>query len=237
MLISADIKSLEVVTCAYLSQDEILCREVLDGIDFHELNRRRFGLPDRVTAKRFKFKLIYGATAFGYANDSDFIDVSTSQKFWQEVIDEYYNKYRGVRKWHTHLVEKAASSGVYVSPSGRIYKYPIREIIERIWYWRPKILNYPVQGFGADLVMIARVTFWNRLKKQGINCLPVSSVHDSIVVDTSKDLCYNVCKLLRNSVVDVPANFEKLYGERFNLPLNAEIKQGNDMKNMEVVEC
>src|SRR3990167_11386250 len=228
MLVSADVKSLEVVTCAYLSRDPVLMQEVVDGVDFHSENQKRFGLPDRVTAKRFKFKLIYGSSAYGYATDGDFTNVSRSQNYWQKVIDEYYKKYRGIQQWHQTLVHGALQDGRYCSPTGRTYLYPSREVAAKLWYWRPKILNYPVQGLGADLVMIARISAYRRLKDIP-DCLPVSSVHDSIVFDVPTNLCYNIGKIMKDSVKDVPENFERLFGVKFDLPLNAEIKYGPTM--------
>lgn len=245
MFLSADIKSLEIVTAAYLSRDPVLCQEVRDKAEFHVLNQQRFGLPDKVTAKRFVFKLIYGATAYGYANDGDFIGVSTSQKYWQEVIDEFYSKYRGVKQWHEALVQSTLHTGVYEAPSGRRYLYPAEDVAKRLWYWRPKILNYPVQGLGADLVMLARISLWKRLCQnlefRGI--LPVSSVHDSIVLDVpsselDKDdgLCYTISKELKKVVNDVPANFQRCFNKEFDLPLDASIKIGNNLGDMKEIE-
>lgn len=57
MLINCDVKSLEVVVAAKLSDDKILKDEIIRGIDLHSNNQQRFKLPDRVTAKRFIFKL------------------------------------------------------------------------------------------------------------------------------------------------------------------------------------
>ena len=237
MLIVADVKSLEVVCAAHLSQDEVLCREVIDKTDFHDLNQKRFALPSRTTAKIFMFKLIYGATAWGYANDGDFTSVSTRESFWQGVIDEFYNKYKEIGRWHTKIVQTAIETGLYESPTGRTYRYPPKDIVARGWYWKPKILNFPVQGLGADLVMLARISFFNRINKYGIKCLPVSSVHDSIVVDSTEDLCYTVGKTLKESVEAVPLNFKRMFGVEFSLPLSAEIKVGKDLKNMERIEC
>lgn len=50
-------KGLEVVCAAYLSKDKVLYKELRDGLDIHSDNQAKFGLPDRITAKIFKFKL------------------------------------------------------------------------------------------------------------------------------------------------------------------------------------
>lgn len=239
MLIVADVKSLEVVTAAYLSGDIVLSEEVKAGVDFHENNRVHFNLPSRTIAKIFMFKLVYGATAWGYANDSDFTGVSTSEMFWQRIIDEFYAKYIGLGKWHVNLVRGATEMGRFESPTGRVYCYPARDVVARQWFWRPKILNYPVQGLGADLVMLARIAFWNRYRQleDKNDVLPVSSVHDSIVVDTTKEMCYTIGRILKEAVEAVPMNFQRVFNKEFNLPLKAEIKCGNDLKNMEVIQC
>jgi DNA polymerase I-like protein with 3'-5' exonuclease and polymerase domains len=113
ILVNCDVKGLEVVVAGELSQDRVLCQEIIDGVDIHEVNRDRFKLGGkrfvageskadaderklgRLIAKIFKFRLIYGGSAYSYANDSDFMGVSTSEKFWQGIIDEYYDKYKG----------------------------------------------------------------------------------------------------------------------------------------------
>ena len=238
MLVNADIKSLEVCTCGYLSNDEVLKQEVIEKTDFHALNQKRFNLPDRVTAKRFVFKLIYGAGAWGYANDSDFINVGYSEHQWQEVIDEFYAKYTGISRWHEDIVQQAITKGFYTLPTGRTYDYPSADVVRRLWYWRPKILNYPVQGLGADLVMLARISAHNRIRKSGINAIPVMTVHDSIVydvLDTSKEAWYNIGRILKEAVNDVPLNFRRLFEVEFDLPLDAEIQVGTTLGDKQVV--
>lgn len=95
------------------------------------------------------------------------------------------------------------------------------------------VKNYPVQGTGADLVMIARVSLHRRMKSLGLKSLLVSSVHDSIVLDCPLDEYKAVGNLVRNVVQDVPRNFHKLFGIEFNLPITAEILYGPNMADME----
>jgi len=56
MIVNCDVKALEVVTAAYLSQDKVMCQEIRDNVDIHENNRVRFNLPTRLIAKTFKFR-------------------------------------------------------------------------------------------------------------------------------------------------------------------------------------
>lgn len=250
MLVNCDVKGLEVVVAAELSQDKVLCREVIEGVDIHEVNRDRFKLggerfvagesaeaaaarkQGRLIAKIFKFRLIYGGTAYSYANDSDFMGVSTSEKFWQSIIDEYYTKYDGIRRWHVSLIDTAQREGRLEIPSGRFY--PIEPDYTKRNPWPHTVIkNYPVQGFGADLVLLARLQAAKYLRKhRGLRSLLVSTIHDSIVADCPDDEVELVGRILKQAVEDVPKLCALTYGYEFKLPLTAEVQYGANKKDM-----
>lgn len=182
--------------------------------------------------------MIYGGSAFSYAHDADFQHLAYSVKRWQEIINEYYTKYKGLKKWHDELVQAVTLTNQLVMPTGRVYKFqPFAHPSRGLIWPRTKILNYPVQGLGADLVAIARVTLRKRMLKQGITeALLVNTVHDSIDIDTPEHLTYNICSLVNDSVEAVPDNFHRLFGKPFNLPLVAEVFYGPNLKEMEKYE-
>lgn len=207
-------------------------QEIVDGVDIHANNKSRFNLPERTIAKIFVFRLIYGGQAYSYAHDSDFTSVSSSQAYWQTIIDEFYKKYKVMSQWHEGLVRQVVSTGQLIMPTGRIYDYPRADVAKRLWFWRPKILNYPVQGTGADLVAIGRVTVWKRLRKAGIPHLFVSTVHDSLDIDVETCYTSSVCKIIKESIEDIPKNFERLFGVKFDLPISCEIGYGPSLGNL-----
>jgi DNA polymerase I-like protein with 3'-5' exonuclease and polymerase domains len=169
LIISVDHKGLEWVTAVFLSQDPVGIQEITDGVDQHADNQARFGLPSRLIAKTFVFRLIYGGSAYSYANDPEFTSVSTNIGFWQAVIDEFYTKYRGVAEWHKQLEERVGQDGFLVTPSGRIYHFKPYQNYKGEWLLpRTLILNYPVQGLGADIVMLSRISLWNRIERIGL---------------------------------------------------------------------
>lgn len=206
-------------------------QEIIDKVDFHALNQARFKLPSRTLAKIFVFKLLYGATAYGYSIDPDFNWISKSEKFWQEIIDEFYNKYKGIHKWHNRIINTVMETGQLVMPTGRIYEFKRYPNYKGEMMWPlTQIKNYPVQGLGADLVAIGRVALWKRIKKSGLTpVLFQSTVHDSIDLDTKSELCYNICKLVKSSIEDIPINFERLFKTKFNLPITVEIGYGPNL--------
>lgn len=144
MLVNGDVKGLEVVCAAELSKDPVLWKEILDKEDIHGNNQRAFNLPSRLIAKIFKFRLIYGGSAYSYANDADFSSVGYSQKQWQRVIDEYYTKYAGIRSWHEGLLQTVRESGFIEIPSGRVFRFEPRESWKGLEWPLTTIKNYPV---------------------------------------------------------------------------------------------
>ena len=127
-----------------LSNDPVGIQEILDNVDIHSENQKRFGLPSRVVAKGYLFKLIFGGTAYGYATSPDFSFVSNKEAFWQGVIDETYNKYKGLAKWHKKLMQDVIRTGHVRTPSGREYHYKAEKKRGELVYPRTTILNYPV---------------------------------------------------------------------------------------------
>ena len=228
-------KSLEVVVAAELSGDKVLSQEIIDKVDIHDANRVAFdlgeGKPGRLIAKIFKFRLIYGGSAYSYAHDSDFMGVSSSEKFWQDVIDRYYQKYQGIQRWHQNLIREAQSTGRLVIPSGR--HYPITPDYNKREPWPLTIIkNYPVQGFGADLVMLARLEAAKRLRESGLEYKLISTIHDSIVADAPESVAKDVGKILYDSIEYVPTLCKQVFGYEFKLPLTSEVQIGPNKKDM-----
>jgi DNA polymerase I-like protein with 3'-5' exonuclease and polymerase domains len=232
MLINIDVKGLEIVVAAYLSQDPILMQELQTGVDIHEDNRVKFGLPTRLIAKVLGFRILYGGTEHSFVRDPDFTSVSSNKKYWAKAIEAYYDKYKGIKQWHTRLVQEATTMGTIISPTGRTYHYSPKTTAWGTEWPITTIKNYIVQGLGADLVMIARISLYNRLKKLGLQSKLVATVHDSIVIDCPHEEWLQVASIGLQCVRDVPLNFERLFGQPFNLSLNAEVLYGETLGDM-----
>jgi DNA polymerase-1 len=236
MLINCDVKGLEVVVAAELSDDKVLKQEIVDKVDIHARNQQTFGLgegkPGRLVAKVLKFRIIYGGTGYSFAKDSDFTGVSSSVKFWDSVIEKYYAKYSGIARWHAQLLDTAKRQGFIEIPSGRFYAF--EPTFKRgDWQWPlTTIKNYPVQGFGADLVMLARIEAARLIRESGLEAKMVGTIHDSIIVDTPSENCYTICSLLQQAVERVPELCKRSFGYEFSLPLTCEIQTGMNKKDM-----
>jgi DNA polymerase-1 len=237
MLINCDVRGLEVVVAAELSNDSTLKQEIVDKVDIHDTNRVAFGLgegkPGRLVAKIFKFRLIYGGSAYSYANDPDFTGVSSKVDFWQNVIDTYYKKYKGIAQWHNQLLDTVKRTGILEIPSGRYYSFaPKRDFRGEQQWPLTTIKNYPVQGFGADLVMLARIEFMKQLRASGLEAKFIQTVHDSLVVDCPEKNVDFIAEMLEKAVAIVPELCYTNWRYRFSLPLTCEILVGKNKKEM-----
>jgi DNA polymerase-1 len=231
MLVNCDVSGLEVVVAAELSGDPVLCQEVRDKVNFHEENRKLLGFNERRDAKFFKFRLLYGTSAYGFTVDPLFIPISSSQNYWQDVIDKYYTKYKGIAEWHKHLIQFAIENRYLEIPSGRIF--PITPDYSKRKPWPETIIkNYPVQGFGADLVMLARLQARKLLRESALTAILISTIHDSIVADCPENEVEAVGRILNQAVEDVPKLCKQVFDYDFSLPLTAEVQYGLNKKEM-----
>ena len=235
MLIQCDAAALEIRVAAFLSQDKVLIQEIKDGVDLHTDNQQRFGLPSRLIAKILNFRILYGGNEFSFANDPEFIPISKSKEYWKGVIDEYYKKYRGIAKWHEELIREAVTTGKVVSPTGREYIFTKFEGKIR----DTQVKNYTVQGTGADIMALARVSFHNRMKKLNYNnCLLVNTVHDSLVLDVDENTVdvQKIINTMHEVFDDLPMNFKKMFGVEFNTPMACEVQTGYNWEDMKVID-
>ena len=240
MLVNVDAKQLEWVVAVYLSQDKVGIQEILTGVDIHGINQTRFSLPTRTAAKVLIFRTLYGGSGYSFATDPEYSHIG-GESWWDEAIAKFYAKYQGIYTWHEGLLERVVrNDGRLALPTGREYQFTPQVRRGEQSYPRTKVLNYPVQGLAADLMAIARVSLYKRVKAAGWPVLFVNTIHDSIVMDMPLDtfntICYNssgeLIKMVQDVFKDIPANFERLFGVAFNLPLKAEITYGPDLGHM-----
>lgn len=237
MLIQVDASQLEWRVALELCRDPIGIREILEKQDVHALNQVAFQLPTRLIAKTYLFRTIFNhGKGYAFTVDPKFMHVSTSVKYWDDVGEKFYSKYAGLEALYQKNMALVVSGRPLIGPLGR--EWPLK--METDWknelkIPETKVVNYPVQGTAADVMMIARISFMNRMRKhlQGAGCLLVSSVHDSIVVDAPNYLVPEISNMFQQVFKDLQINIKKLFGYEWVVPLGCEVKTGPNLKNMQ----
>lgn len=211
--------------------------EIVNGEDAHANNQHLFGLPSRLIAKIYLFRTIYRGSGWAFAHDPSFSSVSSDPDYWESINTKFYTKYHAIDKCHKDWIALCTARKPIVGPFGRQWMCEPRQAANGEFKIPvTQITNYPVQGTGADVMMIARISFFNRLKKHNLQKLKViSTVHDSIIVDTIPENQDLVVGLFHSVFLDLARNIKKLFNYDWVVPLDCECKAGNDLKNMEIV--
>lgn len=208
-------------------------KEVLNKEDAHSLNQVTFNLPSRLIAKIYLFRTIFRGSGWSFANDPDFMHVSSDPRFWEDVNVKFFSKYSGIDKCHNAWKDLVVSGKPIDGPLGRSWTIGLsRDYRGELKIPWTMLTNYPVQGTGADVMMLARISFYNRVKKLGWPVKFISTVHDSIVVEVPEEFVKPVAELFDQVFVDLPKNIEKLFHYNWNVPMACECKVGKNMKDM-----
>ena len=223
-----------------MSGDPTALQEILNKEDTHSKNQVAFGLPSRLIAKIYLFRTVFNrGNGYAFTVDPDFMHVSTSVKYWDDVGKKFYTKYNGIDKLYDKNLDLIAAGKPIVGPLGREWLIP--------WTTNykgeqalpvTKAVNYPTQGCGHDIMTIARVSFNRRLKNSPYadKTLWRSTVHDSLVVDAPSEYVAPLTSMFHEVFKDIPANIKKLFGYEWKVPLTCEVKAGPNMKEMSEVK-
>ena len=230
MIVNIDFAGLEWKTILEWSQDPVGIDEVLHEVDAHSDNQNAFGLPSRLIAKVFLFRAIFRGKAFAYANDPDFIKVSKDVQFWQDVIDRFYLKYRGISLIHNKCLQEVYRTGQYESPiTGRIYKYKKYNNRGVMDYNDSEIVNLPVQGAGADIVTVFRNYVGRRIHSSHYrdDILLLGTVHDSCIWDVrNKSSLDYLLAVVEEAFTELANEWKRIYGFRLTVPHGYAVEVG-----------
>src|SRR5215212_5646561 len=224
-LISADYSQLELRLLAHITQDPVMLEAFQKGDDIHARTARLvFGArtdEELKEARRFakivNFAIAYAIEPWGLSQR-----VGISRQEAKKVIEDYYNTYKGVRRYMEEVPIRAREHGYVRSIYGRIRPLPgimdrnanIRKAAER------EAINMPIQGTASDIVKIAMLHVDEELRGAGLKAQMVMQVHDELLVESPKKEAEQVkeilCREMETAVeLDVPLDVESGVGENW----------------------
>ena len=225
VLIDADYSQIELRLLAHFSGCKELIQAYCEGLDIHATTASQvFNVPleevsssMRRDAKAVNFGIIYGISAFGLSND-----LNISPKKAQEYINRYFETYSDVKEYMAENVEKAKNNGYICTLLGRrrminelkSANFNVRSFGERA------AMNMPLQGSSADIIKIAMIRVFEKLKTGGFKAKLVLQVHDELVIDCPKYEADDVAKILKTEMenavqMQVPLTVEIGIGENW----------------------
>lgn len=236
MFIGADLSAIEWRVLIETCRDPVGMKEILDKEDIHTNNQIAFSLPSRLIAKVYLFRSIYNrGKGYAFTLDPDFMHVSTSAKYWDEVGQKFYKKYAGIEELYKQNIKLITQGKPLVGILGREWLIPMEHDYKGdLKIPETKAVNYPTQGTSADIMMLMRISFWNRLQKQSwaSEVKLVSTVHDSVTCDAPSKYKQHIGNMFHEVVDDLPKNIQKLFNYTWVVPLACETKAGPNLKDM-----
>ena len=224
VLVDADYSQIELRLLAHMAGDEAMQQAFLSGADFHTVTAAKvFHVPEsevthqmRSRAKAVNFGIVYGMSAFSLSQD---IHVTVAEA--KDYMERYFATYPGVKQYMTDIVEKAKEQG-YVEtlyhrrralPELKSSNFIQRSFGERV------ALNMPIQGTAADIMKLAMLQVYDRLRRENLQARLIMQVHDELIVECPEAEQEAVEKLLRQEMEQVTA---------LAVPLTAEAHSGKN---------
>ncbi len=191
-LVDADYSQIELRILAHISGDKHMIDGFKQGADIHRMTASQvFHVPFdevpsklRSRAKAINFGIVYGISAYSLSQD-----IGVSVKEAQQYINDYLHTYQGVSDYMKRSVEQARERG-YVEtlfhrprylPDIHASKAPLRAFSERV------AMNMPIQGTAADIIKLAMIHVYRRLRDEGMKARLILQVHDELIVEAPVD--------------------------------------------------
>ena len=205
VLVDADYSQIELRVLAAMADDEMMKKAFLENIDIHTATASQvFGVPinevsadDRRKAKAVNFGIVYGIGAFSLSND-----IGTSVQEADRYIKGYLANYSGVARFMEQCKKNAKTKGYAETVFGRRRYLPeltssnanLRNFGERV------SMNMPIQGTAADIIKIAMIKVWERLKKEIPEAHLIMQVHDELIIEAPEAKKDEVSCLLKEEM-------------------------------------
>lgn len=223
-LLSADYSQIELRLLAHMSGDENFIDAFKRGQDIHARTAAEvFGIPlDEVTpelrrhAKAVNFGIVYGISDFGLARN-----LHISRKEAGDYISRYFTRYPGVRAFMDKVVAEAHETGYVTTMFGRRRELPAiksRNFNQRMLAER-MAMNTPIQGTAADVIKLAMIAAYRKLREAGVKSRILLQVHDELVLEVKESELETVQVILHEAMEHVVS---------LSVPLSIDVHWGRN---------
>lgn len=221
-LLDADYSQIELRILAHISGDKNMCRAFNEGEDIHAATAAQvFNMPKelvtsemRRAAKAVNFGIVYGIGAFSLSKD---IGVSVAQA--DRYIKNYLDNFSGVRDFMAKTVEDAKKKGYAETMYGRRRLIPELSASNKNVqaFGKRAAMNAPIQGTAADIIKIAMVKVYKRLKAEKLDARLILQVHDELIIEASEKDKERAAKILHEEMTGAA---------KLSVPLPADVEEG-----------
>jgi DNA polymerase-1 len=187
-LLSADYSQVELRVLAHVADEQVLKDVFHAGEDVHsataaevfEIPPEEVDVGQRSKAKMVNFGIVYGLTGFGLADR-----LNIPRKEAEEFVARYLERFPAVRRFREEVIERAQEEGYVTTLMGRRRPIPelrsgnpnTRRLGERL------AVNTVIQGTAADIIKVAMVRCWGRLREERMATRLVLQIHDELLFE------------------------------------------------------
>ena len=224
VLMAADYSQIELRIIASLSEDPSMVAAFNNNEDIHAATAAKvFGVPleevsreQRSQAKTVNFGIIYGVSAFGLSNQT-----TLSRSEAKALIDTYYENYPKLKSYMSEQVDFAREQGYVATVLGR--RRYLKDINSRNAIVRGaaerNAVNAPIQGSAADIIKIAMLRIYDKMREQQFKAQMLLQVHDELVFECPKSELDALTKLVKTEM-------ENAY--KLHVPLSVDVGVGHN---------
>ena len=204
-LVDADYSQVELRVLAHMSDDEHMIDAFQHNMDIHSKTASQiFGVDindvtslQRSEAKAINFGIVYGKTDFGLAQDLN-IPVPKAKAY----IESYFANYDKIKVFMDEAIKNATDKGYALTIFNRRRYIP--EINSSNFMVRNQgkrfAMNAPIQGSAADIIKIAMVNVFTRLKDENLKSRLILQVHDELIVEALEEEIDKVCSIVKEEM-------------------------------------
>lgn len=234
LLMSVDYSQIELRIVASLAKDQTMMEIFARDEDIHtatasvinDVSLDKVTKDMRRSAKEINFGILYGMGAYGLSWRAEITRYEA-----QDFIKKYFEKFSGVKKYLDDTLSFAREKGYCETLFGRRRYIPelnsdnfqIRSSSERM------AINHPVQGTAADLMKMAMIEIYLKLKGERTKpdkAKMILQVHDELVFELKKDDVEKIGTEIKNIMENVI---------KLNVPIKVEVKVGDNWGEMETL--
>jgi DNA polymerase-1 len=228
-LLTADYSQIELRLLAHFCGDDALRRAFAEDHDIHAaVAAQIFGVAEkdvtaemRRMAKTVNFGVIYGISAHGLAQR-----LGIKREEGEKFIDAYFARYPKVKDYQARLLEECRRTGYVGTILGRRREFDRGNVRKDSTYRQRnqterEAINMEIQGSAADLIKLAMLHVYRRLKDEGCRARMLLQIHDELVFEVPPDEFAAVAALVREEMTTPRERELKL-----QVPLKVDLAAG-----------
>ena len=208
VLLSCDYSQIELRVLAHMADDKNMIDAFNHHSDIHTKTASEvFKVPvEEVTslmrsrAKAVNFGIVYGISDFSLSQD-----LKITRKEAAEYMEIYFDRYPKIKGYLESVKEEAKEKGYVLTVLNRRRFIPeikssnkiVKALGERL------AMNAPIQGSAADIIKLAMVKVYNRLKKEKLNSEMILQVHDELILNVKENELEVVKALVKEEMENV----------------------------------